>query len=251
MLGIGGSVIMIPAMAALLGPNQHVYQASAMIANVAVAVPAARRHYRAGAVMPRALKWILPAAFVSIFLGVYLSTLPIFDGDQGAKRLQQVFAVFLVYVIFVNIRRLFMPPTKPIEDVNEAKINPARGTTVGTIMGFVAGFLGIGGGAISVPLQQVLLRLPLRNCIANSATVICVTAGFGAIYKNLSLINAEAEVPYGDVWDSLTLALTLAPTCIIGGYLGGYLTHKLPLKAVRAAFIVLMIVAAMKMGGLV
>lgn len=245
MLGVGGSVIMIPAMAALLGPDQHVYQAAAMIANVAVSIPAARRHYRAGALMPCALRWILPAAFLCIFLGVFLSTLPVFAGDEGAQRLQQVFALFLIYVIVVNIRRLFMPPTKPIESPNEARINPPRGITVGAIMGTIAGFLGIGGGAIAVPLQQVLLKLPLRNCIANSATVICVTAGFGALYKNLSLPETTMQ------WDALTLAVTLAPTCVLGGYFGGMLTHKLPIKAVRTAFILLMIVAAAKMSGII
>ena len=34
---------------------------------------------------------------------------------------------------------------------------------------------------------------------------------------------------------------------MIGSYLGGHLTHKLPLKIVRMAFISLMVVAAFKM----
>ena len=40
-VGIGGSIIMIPAMLLLLGQNQHLYQAAAMIVNVVVALSGA------------------------------------------------------------------------------------------------------------------------------------------------------------------------------------------------------------------
>ena len=49
LLGVGGSVIMIPALTAIFGPEQHLYQAAAMAVNVGVAVPAAWRHHGAGA----------------------------------------------------------------------------------------------------------------------------------------------------------------------------------------------------------
>jgi len=49
LLGIGGSIIMIPALAIFLGDDQHLYQAAAMVVNIAVALPAAIRHKRAGA----------------------------------------------------------------------------------------------------------------------------------------------------------------------------------------------------------
>ena len=105
--------------------------------------------------------------------------------------------------------------------------------------------LGVGGGAVAVPLQQVLLKLPLRTCIANSSAIICVSAAMGAIYKNASLAQ------HGYLWtDSLILALLLAPTCVLGGYLGAALTHKLPIRQVRIAFILLMIVAAVKMAAI-
>ena len=51
MLGVGGSVIIIPGMTIVLGYDQHLYQAAAMVANVAVSIPATMRHYKAGAVM--------------------------------------------------------------------------------------------------------------------------------------------------------------------------------------------------------
>ena len=40
MLGLGGSVFIIPALSLALGPNQHLYQAAALTANIFVAVAA-------------------------------------------------------------------------------------------------------------------------------------------------------------------------------------------------------------------
>ena len=66
MLGVGGSVIMIPGLTLALGPDQHLYQAAAMVANVAVAWPAAARHRRAGAMVGPVMRWMLPAAVVAV-----------------------------------------------------------------------------------------------------------------------------------------------------------------------------------------
>src|SRR5688572_28197902 len=50
MLGIGGSIIMIPVLTLLLHRNHHVSQAVAMIVNVFVSFPAVWQHHRADAV---------------------------------------------------------------------------------------------------------------------------------------------------------------------------------------------------------
>lgn len=263
MLGVGGSTIIIPGLTLVLGYNQHLYQATAMIANVAVAIPAAMRHRRAGTMMPAVLMWMLPVAVVFVIVGVWASNLDVFSGREGGKWLGRVLAAFLVYVIAVNLRRLFRPHERggatagsdrsslSRDGDTDTQSLPAnkgsvglriRSVWVGTVMGSVAGLLGIGGGAIAVPLQQVVLRLPLRACIANSSAVICVSALLGSIYKNASLHQ------HGYHWyHSLSLALMLAPSCWIGGYLGAGLTHRLPVRQVRIVFICLMVVAAIKM----
>ncbi|MEL7088995.1 MAG: sulfite exporter TauE/SafE family protein, partial [Planctomycetota bacterium] len=226
MLGVGGSVLMIPGLVFILGRptgvEQHLYQAAAMIANVAVSVPAALRHRRAGAMTPAALRWMLPAALGCVVLGVWLSNLPVFAGQDGGTWLGRLLAVFLVYVIVVNVQKLRRPSASPstgpsnTEDLSGA--TPQRGLTVGAVMGTLAGLLGIGGGAVAVPLQQTLMRLPLRRCIGNSSAVICVSAAAGAIYKNVTL--ARWPVPDGAepiTWvQGVTLALLLAPTAWAG-----------------------------------
>jgi uncharacterized membrane protein YfcA len=96
----------------------------------------------------------------------------------------------------------------------------------------------------------MLLKLPLRNCIGNSSAIICISAGVGAIYKNATLApHMPADGPAG--WRiSLLIALLLAPTAWFGSRLGAGLTHSLPLRQVRVAFILLMAVAAWKMAAI-
>ncbi|GAB4191139.1 MAG: sulfite exporter TauE/SafE family protein [Phycisphaeraceae bacterium] len=252
LLGVGGSVVMIPGLAFLfsisdrLEPNQHLFQASAMIVNVVVSIPAMMRHRRAGVLVGDVLMWMLPAALVCILLGVWISNLPVFAGADGGRWLGRLLALFLVYVIGLNICRL--RSTQSSETPDGMCLSPVRGLTVGAVMGTVAGLLGIGGGAVAVPLQQVLMKLPLRQCIGNSSAVICLSAGVGAIYKNATL-GQHVDTTVISWQSSLLIAALLSPTAWLGARLGAGLTHRLPLRQVRLAFICLMAVAAWKMAG--
>jgi uncharacterized membrane protein YfcA len=258
LLGVGGSVITIPGMAILFGTgeNQHLYQAAAMTANLAVAIPAARRHKQAGALRPAVLRWMLPATVIFIVVGVLASNLPIFSVDQGGEGglwLGRILALFLVYVIAVNVRKIFRSKKKKAADwAREPKTTPARCGAVGVVMGFAAGLMGIGGGALAVPLQQTLVKLPFRNAIANSSFVMVFSAGIGATLKLTTLGQHYPSTLDSDpAWfTAVILALILAPTAIIGASIGAKLTHTLRPRYVRIAFILLMIVAAYKMAAI-
>mgnify|MGYP001825061115 CR=1 FL=1 len=252
LLGVGGSVITIPGLAILFGTgeNQHLYQAAAMTANLAVAIPAAMRHRKAGALTPDVLRWMLPVAIVAIVVGVFASNLSIFKNEVGGLWLGRILAIFLVYVVIVNIRKLIhLNAGKPRNHMDNAKITPLRTGAAGGVMGLAAGLLGIGGGALAVPLQQMLTKIPLRNAIANSSFVMMFSAGIGALLKLGTLNQHYPNTLDADpAWQTaLMLALVLAPTAILGAGLGAKLTHSLPVQYVRFAFVLLMIAAAFKM----
>ena len=56
------------------------------------------------------------------------------------------------------------------------KIGRWRAALIGVPVGLSNGLLGIGGGIMAVPLQQVLLRIPLQRAIANSSLCIVFVA---------------------------------------------------------------------------
>lgn len=234
LLGIGGSIIMIPVLTLVLGVNIHLAQAVAMMINVFVSVPAMIQHNRAGAVRWKIVGRMLVPATVCILLGVELST----RIDQLAMK--RLFGVLLIYVALENLWRLMRKQREP--EAGAAHDGWVRVGAVGAVMGLWAGVLGVGGGIVAVPLLQKVCRLPLRQCIATTAACMCFSAAFGAVRKNLALPAMDL-----DPMQSLTIAAFLAPTAIIGGLLGGKLTHVLPLTYVRVAFIALLAWSAVEL----
>lgn len=245
LLGVGGSILIIPLMILYLdyagtysGDRQHLLQAAAMIVNVCVAAPSLIAHWRARAFVGPVIRRLVPFALVGMVTGVALSNTSAFARENGVY-LAMLLAGFMVYVVYHNLREFYraaggakareLPPTPSARWV----------LLVGFPSGFAAGLLGIGGGAVAVPLQQVVLRLPLRNAIANSAAMIVFASTFGALYKNATL--ADHGMPLAQ---SLQLAVLMVPTAMMGSFLGGHLTHRLPRWALRLAFVLFMGVMA-------
>jgi hypothetical protein len=252
MLGIGGSVVMIPAMVFAFGENQHLYQGAAMICNFAVAASSAMAHKKADALVPAVLRWLIPAAIVGVLLGVAGSNLALFAGGKS-YRLARLFGAFLVYVAGYEIYKLIRSATGSDQDGHEdAHIRPSGpwASLIGLVTGIAAGLLGIGAGTVATPLQQILLKLPMRRAMANSAAAIIGIAGVGAIYKNASLgasIHFDLFSSASPVVASLKIAALVVPTGFVGGYIGGHLMHRLPKNWVRAAFLVVVILGAYKL----
>ncbi len=247
LLGIGGSVVMIPAMVWLLGASKggvdqiHQYQGAAMIVNFMLAGPSALKHFRAKAIYKCVWKVLVPTAAVGVLAGVACARIPILRGE-GAVYLRYLLGLFLVYVAGYNVYKMLRPPSLDGISVEEAAKVPFRKKgMIGIVMGFISGLLGLGGGAQAVPMMQIILKMPLRNSIATSAATIFCVSWIGAIAKNVSLGSDGSPVR------SLVLAACLTPTAMIGGYVGGHLTHTLPIKYVRIVFIIVMGLAAWKM----
>lgn len=244
LLGIGGSIVMIPLLALVFhdqtGAKQQLFQAAAMAVNVVVSAPAAIRHRRAGTVRGDVLRVMLPAVVITIILGVLVSN------NVSGLILRRFFAVFLLYVSVINIIKVFRKA--PIHTNAPDRATPMRTGSIGSLMGFVAGLLGIGGGVLAVPLLQTVARLPLRQCIGTSSAIMAIASIFGASIKISTLGRVEQGqfAPH----DALLIAAILTPTAFIGGWFGATLTHKLPLEWVRAVFAAALLAAAWRMSGL-
>jgi uncharacterized membrane protein YfcA len=244
MLGIGGSIIMIPALTLAFGENQHLYQASAMICNFFVAASSLIAHRKAESFTPNILKFLIPAAVVAVMAGVALSNSSIFAREKSYL-LARLFGTFLIYVAAYNSFRLFAKTKFTQQEFHQNLKNRPVGfiaSAIGTVTGLFAGLLGIGAGTVAIPLQQLTLKIPIRNAMSNSAATITAIALLGAAYKNLTLPEQGIHVQ-----ESLKIAACLIPTAIIGGLLGGHLMHKLPRNAVRVVFIIVLILAAIKL----
>lgn len=244
MLGIGGSVFMIPAMTLVFDENQHLYQAASMICIFFVSGAALIAHRKAKAISKEVLVRLIPAAMLGILGGVALSNCSFFEGDRSYI-LARLFGIFLAYVAVYNSFRLYrsmklgrnLERDKPIE-----KPNTIAASLCGLMTGLASGLLGIGAGTVATPLQQFSMKRPLREAMSNSAATIVSISCLGAIYKNATLARHGIGIT-----ESLRIAACIIPGAIIGGFIGGHLMHRLPKNIVRTVFILVCILAAIKL----
>ncbi len=243
LVGVGGSVVIIPVVTLLLHTDQHISQAAAMVINVIVAASSLIQHLRADAVRWPVVGRMLPFGLLFVIVGVELSNV------LPGVILMRLYGVFLIWVLVHNVMELWDDPA--VVSGRPLDLAWPRVGTAGGFMGLAAGLLGIGGGPVAIPLLQSLSHLPLRQAIASTSAVMVITAAVGAFRKNMALgsIGPAAGGPL-DWHESLGLAVWLAPTAVAGALLGAKLTHVLPIRWVRLAFILLMVWATVEMLGL-
>lgn len=244
LLGIGGAIVVIPALTLFLHYDQHLSQAVAMIVNVFVAIPALIRHHRRHAVRWDLVVRTLPFAIALVFVGVAVS-----DHVDG-QLLRRAFGLFLVYLVVISL--LYLPRDRRDAVAPGARNGLRSAAMVGGSTGFLAGLLGIGGGPVAAPLLSRVARLPVREAIGTGLGIVCLTSIIGACRKNATLtgLTDSAGVSLGlTVHDSLWLAASVVPTAMIGAVIGADLTHRVHHGGVRLAFLVVMCWAGLQMLG--
>lgn len=242
MLGIGGSVIMIPALVFAFGENQHLHQAAAMICNCVVGASATFIHRKEEVLLMDVVKWLVPSAIAGALAGVWLSNVKFFEG-ANSRNLAILFGLFLVGVTIQQIVR-FIKPTSKIDDFDISGVRKSVTWTLitGLATGLYGGLLGMGGGVVATPMQQHFLKMPLKRAISNSSALTAGMAFVGAIYKNWTLPEHGVS-PMA----SLHIAGIVTITAIIGSMLGAHLMYKLPKRLVRGVLIVILLLAAYRM----
>lgn len=239
MLGIGGSVVFIPALAQIFPETGYgVFAAAALVCNVFVGAGGAVGHWRNRRVIPRVVRLIIPLGVAGAVVGVLVANFLERRFDQA---LWLIFGVVVCYMLYNNVRRLFARSQAAAlasgDALDPRKVNVARVSAVALPTGLLSGMLGIGGGVYSVPSQQIFLAMPQKNAIANSSSTMIVFCAIAAVVKNLTVPLPEGYTH----WDPLMLAGVLIPFAIFGAFLGGHLTHKLPDRLVRALFVAFLV----------
>ena len=241
LLGLGGSVFIIPALTLALGTNQHLYQASALIVNVFVAMAATARHRGRGTIRADIVPAMVASSTTAAILGVLVSNM------LEPRPLAAVFGLFLCYAAVAELVSLYRRTT----DGEPPPIGPQRwrlGLAIGFAGGFASGLLGIGGGAVMVPLLRKFAKLPVRQAVASSATAMVFACCIGAVSKNLSVSElTDASGAPLTLAASLTLAALLSPTATLGGHFGASLVYRLPTRVIRFVLSGLLAFAGVRM----
>jgi uncharacterized protein len=151
------------------------------------------------------------------------------------------FMIFISFVLMVkdkinpikrnNIKGIWRTYNDSFGNEQTYGFNPITGFLISIIVGFLGGFLGIGGGSLMVPSLILLFHFPPHIAVATSMFLLFLTSSTSSI----------AHIMMGNV--NWLYALALIPGAWFGGKLGAFINQKLPGKTVvRILRIVLIIV---------
>lgn len=105
----------------------------------------------------------------------------------------------------------------------------------GTLIGFVNGFFGGGGGMVAVPVLERLLKNKTKTAHATAILIILP----------LCIISAIIYIISG--FFKINIGLSAGAGVIAGGTLGAILLSKLNNKVIRIIFAVIMTLVGLKM----
>nr|WP_256260820.1 sulfite exporter TauE/SafE family protein [Shewanella sp. NIFS-20-20] len=235
LLGIGGGLIIVPALLYLL-PSvgidgvllPYVAIATSLGAIILTSASSARSHWSRGNIEFAVLRPLLPG----IVLGASVSGL-LAEAIFGAY-LQQAFAIF---VMLMAINMLF--PFKPKASAGL----PANSMIFifGFFIALLAGLMGIGGGVLLVPLL-VWCGLAMPKAVGTSSVMGFVIASFGSLAYITSGWN-ETSLPSGTLgYLYLPALVAIVTTSILTAPLGASAASSWPTPVLKRIFAVLLLV---------
>ncbi len=266
MFGIGGGVVLVPALVAVFTAQGYGEYAMHMAVgtSLAIVVPtgfvSALAHARKGALNKAALKRWAPGILLGVLCGTAAAS--VLDG-QSMKAIFAVAIVFLAALMQIDpkkLRRLGKGKTEsgaaPLaegatkeKDDEGADVTPSAlvlgccGLGVGTL----STLMGIGGATMSVPAMSIL-GMNIRNAIGTAASIGVLISLPGAAGFMLIGQGQTGAAPWFMIGYVHGLAaMIILPVSVLCARLGVTAAHALPFANLKRFFSIFMVIVAVKM----
>lgn len=246
MLGLGGGIVLVPALMSILGVPARTAVATSIVSVIATSSAGAIGYLRERYADVRLALLLESATTVGAVTGALIALL------LNARVVAALFAALLVYAAVHLCRRepKYEPPTKDTSGnairgeyhdkaSGQRVAYAARAVPTGLAAGFFAGnvsaILGVGGGIIMVPVMVSRMGIPMRVAAATSTLMIGVTA-------------VATAVPYyaaGEVDPHLAAPCALG--VLLGAQIGSRLQQRTRARTLRILFACALLATAIKM----
>jgi uncharacterized membrane protein YfcA len=191
LLGIGGGLIMVPAMVVWLEVPIETAVVASLVGVVATSTASSLVYLRRGETDMDLGTSLLLFSVTGAVAGTLVAQ-TLFGSDEGKRFIAGLFAAVLIVTSVLMVR-------------NSERIQPARGDShrvnakaAAAVFGggVLSALLGIGGGIINVPAITLAIGAPVKAATATSAFMIGVTAAAGAaVYAWSGLVNPSVAGP--------------------------------------------------------
>jgi len=186
--GVGGGVVLVPALGLLLGLSQHQAQGVTLaVMLLPIGLPAVLAYRQ-----KVAIRWWLVAALIAGFVaGVGGGALV--ANVVPERGLRALFIGFLLYMAFRALRgggaaRRGGTPGTPGAPAPHAQGPAWHGLWIGLLAGLLSGLLGLGGGIVMVPILVAVVGLEQREAQAASLATMLPPVGLPGV-----LVYAKAQ----------------------------------------------------------
>ena len=230
LLGIGGGMLMVPFITIILsghglGADLAVKMAIAtsMSTILFTSLSSVRAHHLRGAVRWDLVKGLAPG----IVLGGIIASLGVFALLKGAW-----LALFFAAFVSFSATQMFLDkrpaPTRQV---------PGTGGLIGagSVIGFLSGLVGAGGGFVSVPFMT-WCNIAIHHAVATSSALgfpIALANVIGYALSGQGLQNLPPH-SFGYIW--LPALGVIASCSVLTAPLGVRAAHKLPVKQLKRVF---------------
>lgn len=234
MLGLGGGVVKIAGMLLLFNLDIFFARAVSMTTMFFTAASAAYPYAKKGFPDWKTIGLMLPMALVGVLGGLLL-------GNQlRGSTLTHIFGFFMLFLGLYTLAMVFDDPKEHIHRKDHSGEMPHKhhqrmAASISALHGFICGVLGISGGVISVPMQQLLLNTPVRNSIANTLVISAVCSGLGSI----TVITIGVGRGVFSLEHILFTVMCIGVGAVIGGQIGARVGVKSNAGVLRFLFVLI------------
>ncbi len=244
LFGIGGGIMIVPAVVLFTGMNlKEAYGTSLASLLLPVGILGCIVYYKEGLLNIKAALSVALGIICTIGLGAYLAN------NLNNFILKICYSIFLFYMGVKFIWPLLFhgnyreqPADSQIDFESEKLMNRQQSPylkcfLIGLLAGIVAGFFGIGGGAVIVPMLTLWLGLDTKQAIATSLGILLPPIGLPGVLVYYAAGNLNIPV-----------AACVALGLLVGTIFGAKLTIRLSGGIVKAAYGLLLIITSIKFG---
>lgn len=222
LLGVGGGIIMVPALYyafGKLGYDESLIMHMAIGTSLAIIIPtsvvSALSHMKYKAVDFKLVKTFGLSVAFGILIGTFVAT----NSKTPQLLLMFSFFAFCVAVFFIFFRDKAGSKKRNVPNFFK--------NLYGTFMGFMSVPLGIGAGSLGVPFLKTI-GYSINIAIGTSATIGIVNAVCGATSMAVSgLIFFNISAPYSLGFINIAGFLVFVPITMIFAPIGAKITHSI------------------------
>jgi uncharacterized membrane protein YfcA len=229
LFGIGGGIVMVPALIAFFGMAILDANATSLAAMLLpVGILGVISYYKAGYINLKDALWISLGLLVGSYFGSEVAV-----NIQGAL-LAKLYACFLIYIAidYLNIPALLHMKKKDVKPSSESSHPVWHFIALGIFTGVIAGMFGKGGGLVIVPALIKLFGYEPKKAAATSLAALQLPVGLPGIIVYAE--NGHLHILYAAL-----IAVGIVAGALIGTKLAINMSSSI-FKRVYAGFLLIM-----------